>query len=325
LNREKKNAQKMNLIIGTRGSTLALWQARHVAAIIEDSNSGTTVSLTIIKTSGDKMLDTPLSVIGGKGLFTKEIEDALLERRVDIAVHSLKDLPTELPRGLLLAAIMRREDPRDVFVSRDGRDLEDLEPGARIGTSSLRRRAFLLNRYPALEVVPIRGNVDTRLRKIESEDLAGAVVAAAGIVRMGLRDRITSYLDPYVMIPAVGQGALAIECRVNDPQIEAVVNGLHDFGTSRCVLIERAFLQRMGGGCQVPMAAHCVTDGDGVRAVAAVVHPDGSPMLREVYAGRADDPRVGSRLADLLIERGAAAILRSVLQNWEPGPDDGTS
>lgn len=315
----------MNLIIGTRGSTLALWQARHVAAAIETANPGVTVSLSIIKTSGDKMLDTPLSVIGGKGLFTKEIEDALLDRRVDLAVHSLKDLPTELPRGLVLAAIMKREDPRDAFVSRDDRNLQDLEPGERIGTSSLRRRAFLLGRFPTLEVTSIRGNIDTRLRKIKSEGLAGAVVAAAGIVRMGLQERITSYLEPDFMIPAVGQGALAIETRTEDPAIEAIIKGLHDPPTSRCVLVERAFLRRMGGGCQVPMAAHCVPDaeGEGVRAIAAVVHPDGSPVLRDVYAGPGDDPGMGARLADLLIQRGAPEILRSVLPNWEPGPDDG--
>ncbi len=178
----------MKLIIGTRGSALALWQARYVARTIETHHRDVQVELLTIKTRGDKILDVPLAIIGGKGLFTKEIEDALLDGRVDLAVHSLKDLPTELPEGLCLAAVMEREDPRDVFISRDGRPIEALEAGAGIGTSSLRRGAFLLNRFPKLRVVSIRGNVDTRIRKIETENLAGVVLAAAGVRRMGLSD-----------------------------------------------------------------------------------------------------------------------------------------
>jgi hydroxymethylbilane synthase len=210
----------MKLTIGTRGSALALWQARHVASIIEEHHPSVKVELMTIKTQGDKILDAPLAQIGGKGLFTKEIEDALLDGRVDLAVHSMKDLPTELPKGLRLAAVMEREDPRDVFISRDGGPLEDLPRGARIGTSSLRRKAFLLNRYPGLEVISIRGNVDTRLKKIETENLAGIMLAAAGIIRMGFADRITSYMEPEAMIPAIGQGALAIETRESDPGVE---------------------------------------------------------------------------------------------------------
>ncbi len=311
----------MRLTIGTRGSALALWQARHVASEIEKSHLGIKVELMTVKTRGDKILDTPLAKIGGKGLFTKEIEDALLEGRVDLAVHSLKDLPTDLPPGLHVTAIMKREDPRDVFISRDGRKLEELEPGARIGTSSLRRRAFTLNRFPGLEVVSIRGNVDTRLRKIETENLAGIMLAAAGIVRMGLSERITSYMDLDVMLPAIGQGALAIETRMHDPATEILLVELNDPRTAECVKIERAFLQRMGGGCQVPMAAHCVTEGNGVRVVAAVVHPDGNPTVRDEYVGPGGDPRIGTRLADALLEQGADVILRSVLSDtWEPGP-----
>ncbi|MEW6113530.1 MAG: hydroxymethylbilane synthase, partial [Thermodesulfobacteriota bacterium] len=179
----------MKLRIGTRGSALALWQARHVASLIQELHPQTSIELVTIKTTGDKILDAPLATIGGKGLFTKEIEEALLEGRVDLAVHSMKDVPTELPDGLKLAAILKREDPRDVFISRDGRGLEELKSGERIGTSSLRRRAFILNRFPELEIISIRGNVDTRLRKIESENLAGILLASAGVKRMGFVDR----------------------------------------------------------------------------------------------------------------------------------------
>lgn len=310
----------MKITIGTRGSALALWQARHVARTIEEHHPDIRVELITIKTRGDKILDTPLAIIGGKGLFTKEIEDALLDGRADLAVHSLKDLPTELPEGLKLAATMKREDPRDVFISRDGRGLEELPTGAIIGTSSLRRKAFLLQRFPGLQVTPLRGNVETRLRKIESEGLAGVVLAFAGIKRMGFADRVTSVLDTDLMIPAIGQGAIAIETRENDPRVDAVVACLNDPETARCVAVERAFLARMGGGCQVPIAAHCVSEGEGIRVVAAVVHPDGRTMVKDNYAGPESDPAIGSRLADALIERGAADILKSVLgDDWEPG------
>jgi len=310
----------MKLIIGTRGSALALWQAGHVAAVIE-RNHRIKTELTIIKTRGDKILDTPLAQVGGKGLFTKEIEDALLDKRVDLAVHSMKDLPTELPEGLHIGAVLKREDPRDVFISRDGRLLDDLGPGARIGTSSLRRKAFLLNRFPDLEVISIRGNVDTRLKKMETEDLAGVILAAAGILRMGFSDKITSYLEPDLVIPAIGQGALAIETRVNDTDTNDVVAGLNHRETAACVRVERAFLKRMGGGCQVPMAAHCVLEGQGIEVTAAVVHPDGNPMLRDTFYAPEASPDTGTRLADALLLRGADVILKSVLSdNWEPGP-----
>jgi hydroxymethylbilane synthase len=292
-----------------------------VASAIENTHSNITVELATIKTQGDKILDTPLAQIGSKGLFTKEIEEALLDGRVDLAVHSMKDLPTDLPDGLKLSAIMKREDARDVFISRDGRNLEELEAGARIGTSSLRRKAFLLNRLPYLEVISIRGNVDTRLRKMETENLAGVMLAAAGILRMGFGDRVTTFLQPDSMIPAIGQGALAIETRADDPRTADVVTSLNHDDTAQCVQVERAFLRRMGGGCQVPMAAHCVIDGGRLKVTAAVVHPDGTPIIRDTLEGRMGDASTGSKLADTLIERGADTILRSVLdQHWEPGP-----
>ncbi|MGB6065960.1 MAG: hydroxymethylbilane synthase [Desulfomonilaceae bacterium] len=311
----------MKLTIGTRGSALALWQARHVAAAIEKVHSTISVELMTIKTQGDKILDTPLAQIGNKGLFTKEIEDALLAGKVDLAVHSMKDLPTDLPAGLEVAAVMQREDPRDAFISKDGRPLNELGTGARIGTSSLRRKAFLLSHFPHLEVISVRGNVDTRLKKIETEHLAGVMLAAAGILRLGYGDRVTSFLELDTMIPAIGQGALAIETRTDDHRTWDVVAALNHDDTAQCVSVERAFLRRMGGGCQVPMAAHCVIDGDRLKVVAAVVHPDGAPMIRDVLAGPRGEASTGSKLADMLIARGADAILRSVLdQDWEPGP-----
>jgi hydroxymethylbilane synthase len=311
----------MNLTIGTRGSALALWQAKHVAAAIEERHPHITVELTIIKTQGDKILDTPLAKIGTKGLFTKEIEDALLDGRVDLAVHSMKDLPTDLPDGLKLAAVMKREDPRDVFISRDARKLEELNRGEKIGTSSLRRKAFLLNRFPGLDVISIRGNVDTRLRKIETENLSGIMLAAAGILRMGFQDRITQFVDPTMMIPAIGQGALAIETRTSDPETEALIAHLDHPETAACVRIERAFLRRMGGGCQVPMAAHCVPEGDGVRVTGAVAHPDGAPIFRGSLYSDGPELDMGTRLADQLIEQGADEALRCVFSgDWEPGP-----
>jgi hydroxymethylbilane synthase len=311
----------MKLTIGTRGSALALWQARYVARTIETHHPDTQVELLTIKTRGDKILDVPLATIGGKGLFTKEIEDALLDGRADIAVHSLKDLPTDLPKGLCLAAVMEREDPRDVFISRDARPIEALEAGSAIGTSSLRRGAFLMNRFPELRIVSIRGNVDTRIRKIETENLAGVVLAAAGVRRMGLAERITAYFETDLMIPAIGQGALAIEARENDARTEKVTATLNHPETAACVQVERAFLQRMGGGCQVPMAAHCFRENDGFRVIAAVAHPDGTRMVRNTYEGEAINAHVGVNLADMLIGQGADTILRSVLaEDWKPVP-----
>lgn len=312
---------KKKLTIGTRGSALALWQARHVASIIGESDPAIQVELKIIKTRGDKILDAPLALIGGKGLFTKEIEDALLERSVDLAVHSMKDVPTELPEGLRIAAVMEREDPRDVFISANGQNLEDLPQGSRIGTSSLRRKAFLLNRFPGLDIISIRGNVDTRLRKIETEHLAGIILAAAGVLRLGFQQRITSFLDTGFMIPAIGQGALAIETRMNDPEVESVVRSLNHADTELCVRVERAFLLRMGGGCQVPMAAHCTKKDGAVHVNAAVVHPNGSPLLKETFSGKVENGSIGVELADTLIQRGADAILKNVLSDdWVPGP-----
>ncbi len=310
----------MRLRIGTRGSSLAIWQAQYVASAIQKANPEIHCELVIIKTKGDRILDAPLAHIGGKGLFTKEIEDSLLDSHVNLAVHSLKDLPTELPKGLCIAAFLKREDPRDVFLSQEGFRLDDLSPGARIGTSSLRRRAFILNRYPELNIVSIRGNLDTRLKKMESENLAGVVLAAAGLLRMGYSQRITSYLDPNVFIPAIGQGVLAIETREDDIELRKIIAVLNDSVTEICVEVERAFLRRMGGGCQVPMAAHCIAKDGGFRCLAAVIHPNGYPRVQDEFLGNSISEREGALLADRLLSQGASAILEEVLgREWSPG------
>ncbi len=296
-----------------------MWQARHVAGLLSKIDSSMDVELKIIKTQGDKILDAPLAKIGGKGLFTKEIEDALLEGTIDLAVHSMKDVPTEMPQGLVLGAILKREDPRDVFISRDSRSINELAPGEKVGTSSLRRRAFLLHRFPELEVVSIRGNVDTRVKKIESENLAGALLAAAGIIRMGYANRIKHFMGLDDMIPAIGQGAIGVQIRQDDKRLAAIVLNLDDSQTRECVLVERAFLMRLGGGCQVPMAAYCEPCSEGVRLEAAVTHPDGQPIYRDSYTGPLKDYSLGVMMADRLIDRGADSVLKSVLSSaWEP-------
>ncbi len=310
----------MKVIIGTRGSALAQWQARHVADLLKSRDPSIHTELQIIRTTGDKVLDVPLAKIGGKGLFTKEIEEALLDGSIHIAVHSMKDLPTELPPGLRLGAILKREDPRDAFVSRDGAMLSELGPTARIGTSSLRRRAFLLNRHPHLDIVPIRGNVDTRLRKVQSENLAGVILACAGMQRMGFASHITTCLDPEEMIPAIGQGALGIELPEKDGELAPLITELNHPETAACVLVERAFLLRMGGGCQVPLAAHAVWSDGSVHTRTAVVHPEGSPLMAAQESSHSSDIAVGSRLADVLIQRGADRVMREINgPDWEPG------
>jgi hydroxymethylbilane synthase len=298
-----------------------MWQARHVAGLLTTIDSGIDIELKIIKTQGDKILDAPLAKIGGKGLFTKEIEDALLDRTIDLAVHSIKDVPTEMPKGLRLGAILKREDPRDVFVSQDDRSIHELTKGDKIGTSSLRRRAFLLHKFPELEVVSIRGNVDTRIKKIETENLAGALLAAAGIIRMGFAGRIKHFMSVDDMIPAIGQGAIGVQVRNDDRGLRDLVTLLDDSETSRCVMVERAFLMRLGGGCQVPMAAYCEPCGGGVRLEVAVTHPDGTPIFRDSYNGPLTDHYLGVMMADRLIDRGADHVLKSVLSSdWKPVP-----
>jgi hydroxymethylbilane synthase len=296
--------------IGTRGSKLALWQAHWVKDTLMAGNAGLQVDIAIIKTKGDKILDVPLAKVGGKGLFVKEIEEALLAERIDVAVHSMKDMPAELPDGLCIGAVPEREDPHDVLISRCGNTLPDLEKGAAVGTSSLRRAAQLLHLRPDLSIFPLRGNLDTRLRKLDAGEMDAIVLAAAGVKRLGLSHRISEHLGNDVMLPAAGQGALCIEIREKDPETGPVVAALDHRETRRVVLGERAFLHRMGGSCQVPIAAHGKMVGEQYHLAGLVAEIDGSHTIRENGEGPADDTeRIGIELADRLLSMGAGRIL----------------
>jgi hydroxymethylbilane synthase len=315
--------ERCSLVIGTRGSQLALWQANHVADRLRTVFPNFTVTLETIKTTGDKILDVPLAQVGGKALFVKEIEEALLERRVDLAVHSMKDVPTDLPADLGIVAITEREDPFDVLISRTGARFADLPAGARVGTSSLRRQAQLLHHRPDLTIVPVRGNLDTRLRKLDREGLDAIVLAAAGVKRLGWTKRITEFLDPDICLPAIGQGALGIECRIpsgrGDPEAAwtpaAMANALNHRETQAAVLAERAFLRRLEGGCQVPFAAHARISNDRMLIRGLIATPDGQQFIAgERHGFLRDGETVGIALAEDLLTRGAAEILRAVLQ-----------
>ena len=306
-----------HVVIGTRGSALALWQAEHVADRLRAAQEGLKVSLKVIKTKGDKIQDVPLAKVGGKGLFVKEIEQAMTAGAVDIAVHSIKDVPAELAEGLVLVAIPERADPRDALVSRSGGGLESLPQGAVVGTSSLRRCCQLSHRRPDLELRDLRGNVDTRLRKLDEGQYDAVVLAAAGLKRLGLGDRISEVLDPSVMLPAVGQGALGIEIRKSDWQARQLVRGaLHHVPTNLRVSAERAMLAKLGGGCQVPVAGYAVLDEDGELHLEGLVgHPSGQPMYRcqQSSAGRTP-AELGQALAEELLGLGADAVLKEVYE-----------
>ncbi|HEY1524956.1 MAG TPA: hydroxymethylbilane synthase [Candidatus Angelobacter sp.] len=297
------------LRIGSRGSQLALWQANHVAALLRAQ--GHTVEIEIIKTTGDKITSVALAQVGTKGMFTKEIEEALHDRRVDLAVHSLKDVPTDLAQEFELAAIMKREDPRDAFISEKFAALEELPQGAKIGTSSLRRQCQLKSIRPDLEVFPLRGNVDTRLRKLESGEYDVIILAAAGISRLGLDTHVRSRISPDIMCPAVGQGALAIEIRRDDAQTKKLLAFLNDADTQAAIDCERALLGSLGGGCQVPIGAYAEKRGDRLYLRAMVGRPDGSEILREQADGT-DAVKLGRETAQTLLWRGADKILTDV-------------
>ncbi|HWP59341.1 MAG TPA: hydroxymethylbilane synthase [Candidatus Acidoferrales bacterium] len=295
--------------IGTRGSLLALAQARFVKERLQERYEGLEVETKIIKTSGDRFVSLPIKSVGGKGIFVKEIEEALLEGQVDVAIHSFKDLPTELTPGLCLAAVVEREDARDVCVSADGTSLKALPRGARVGTGSLRRRAQLLNWRGDLAVVPIRGNIDTRLKKLHNREVDCLVLAAAGLKRIGAEERITEYLEPEVCLGAVAQGALAVETRAGDAVNDAL-SFLHHAPTAAEVSAERAFLRRLGGGCHLPVAARAWANGAEVKLLGLVADIDGVKVVRGEISGSADESeRLGIELAEELLKRGAAAIL----------------
>jgi hydroxymethylbilane synthase len=295
------------LVIASRGSQLALWQARWVEGQL--AARGHACRIEIIKTTGDKITGVPLAQVGGKGLFTKEIEEALLDGRADLAVHSLKDLPTELPAGLVLAAVPPREDPRDAIV---GRRLADLPPGAKVGTSSLRRAAQLRKLRPDLAVESVRGNLDTRLRKLDEGQYDAILLAAAGLKRLGWADRIAEILPPETMCPAVGQGALAVETRSTGSGRDACA-ALDDGPTRAAVIAERAVLAALGGGCQVPIGANATVADGRLRLRAIVASADGSELVHAESDGRAADAAaIGRALGEELLGRGARAILEAV-------------
>ncbi len=302
---------RTSLRIGTRGSQLALTQSRWVQACLRQRHPHLTVELVTITTSGDRFVEQPLSAIGGKGLFVKEIEEALLAGSIDCAVHSMKDVPGELASGLVIAAVPAREDARDVLITRDGAELANLPRGARLGTSSLRRMALVRAARPDLEVTNLRGNVDTRLRKLNSGEFDAIVLASAGLRRLGIQPRGMVSFDPLQFTPAIGQGALAIESRDDDSA--EVVAVLDDARTRVAVSAERAFLCRAGGSCRTPLAAHATVDGDTLEMRALIASPDGRRVVRGERRGEsAAATDIGAVLAEELLQKGGAEILRAL-------------
>lgn len=313
--------------IASRGSELALWQSRHVEAALRAADPALRTEIQVVKTLGDRILDVPLAKIGDKGLFTKELDTALLNGDADLAVHSLKDVPTGLPEGLVIAAISLREDPRDVVLAREGlvlRSLSDLPAGSRVGTSSLRRRAQLHAARPDVEVHDLRGNLNTRLGKLDAGQYDAIILAAAGVLRLGWADRVACFLEPDAWLPAVGQGALAIVTRVDDATNRARLDGLHHSLTAACTTAERALLRSLEGGCQVPIGALAQASADDrvVTLRGLVADLDGTTVLRAEESGPMDEAReIGVRLAARLTEMGAREILahiRSTVGGVEP-------
>jgi hydroxymethylbilane synthase len=300
------------LIIGSRGSPLAVWQAQWVEIRLRELNPELSVSLQQIKTTGDRILDVPLATIGGKALFVKEIEEALERGEIDLAIHSMKDVPTQLPSGMEILAIPAREDPRDALIARSGLSLEKLPRGARIGTSSLRRQSQLLHARPDLTVVMLRGNLDTRLRKLEAGDYDAIVLAAAGLRRLGLDQKITEYLSHEVCLPAIAQGALGLEGRADDPFVREIVSGLENRSTRTAVTAERAFLERLEGGCQVPIAAHATIDKT-IRLQGLIASVDGRQLVRGALEGPlSEGVQIGKTLAERLLSQGGREILNEI-------------
>jgi len=301
------------LILGTRGSKLAVHQSEWVQARLQELAPGLTISLKRIQTSGDKILDVPLANIGGKGLFVKEIEDALLSGEIDLAVHSMKDVPTALPDGLEILCVPPREDARDALITRDGRRLGELKPGARIGTSSLRRQAQLLHHRPDLVIEMLRGNLDTRLRKLREGHFDAIVLAAAGLRRLGWDAEITEYLPVELSLPAIAQGALGIEARRDDHVVRDLLARFEHRPTRMTVTAERALLHRLEGGCQVPIAAHALLEGDTLTLDGLVASVDGRRMIRQQIRGQAADAhQLGTTLGERLLAAGGDVILKEI-------------
>ena len=302
--------------IATRKSALALWQAEYVKAELERHHPDLEVSLVPMVSKGDKILDVPLAKVGGKGLFVKELEHALLEKRADIAVHSMKDVPMEFPEGLGLEVICPREDPRDAFVSNEFASLDELPEGAVVGTSSLRRQCQLLAARPDLDIRFLRGNVNTRLAKLDAGEYQAIILAAAGLIRLEMADRIRDFIAPELSLPAGGQGAVGIECRMDDDVCKELLAPLHDSETARAVLAERAMNRRLEGGCQVPIASYAIERDGKLWLRGLVGDPDGSTMLFEEAEGNLDSGEsMGVAMAERLLEAGAKEILDKVYGN----------
>lgn len=310
---------KNNVVIGTRGSKLALWQAEWIKSELMKRTPGLKIELNKIKTTGDKILDVPLAKVGGKGLFVKEIEEALLNGEADLAVHSMKDVPTDFPAGLHLAVICEREDPRDAFLSgKQGTgfripDFKSLPRGATVGTSSLRRACQLLSVRPDLKIEQLRGNLDTRLRKLDKGQFDAIILAAAGVKRLGWADRITEILPVELSLPAIGQGAVGVECRTGDSFINELITPLDHPQTSVCVRAERALLKKLEGGCQVPIAAHARLEEGQIIIDGLVGSVSGDKIIRDRVQGTRDNAEaLGVKLAEMLLSKGAKEILAEV-------------
>ncbi|MDD1795647.1 hydroxymethylbilane synthase [Enterovibrio makurazakiensis] len=302
--------------IATRKSPLALWQAEYVKAALEATHPGLIVELVPMVTKGDIILDTPLAKVGGKGLFVKELEQAMIEGRADIAVHSMKDVPVEFPEGLGLVTICERDDPRDAFVSNRYESLSDLPQGAIVGTSSLRRQCQVREMRPDLVVNDLRGNVGTRLGKLDNGEYDAIILAAAGLKRLGLHDRIRNEIEPEEILPAVGQGAVGIECRLDDERVRTLLEPLSDANTTYRVLCERAMNNRLQGGCQVPIGSYSEIQGDQIYLRALVGEPDGSEIIRGEVTGPLEKAEeLGTGLAEQLLAEGARPILEKLYQD----------
>src|SRR5258708_4222398 len=312
-----KSPSAKPLRIATRKSQLALWQAEHVAGLLRRAHAGLEVELVPMLTQGDRIQDRSLAAIGGKGLFIKELEVALEKHRADIAVHSMKDLPGDLPAGLIIAAVLERVDARDALLTASAGRLDDLPRGARVGTSSPRRQAQLLAARPDLKIEGLRGNVDTRLRRLDSGDMDAIVLACAGLIRLGLEARITARLDPKMFLPAVAQGVIGIECRAADSRTVGLVAVLESQETRIVMDAERAFAHRLGGSCQSPIAAHARLEGQRLLLDGLVAEPDGSRLVRDTASGSIGDPaELGRRLAEKILDAGAGPLLQRLRAGW---------
>ena len=304
---------RKKIVIGTRSSKLALWQADYVAECLKEEYPGLEVEMKLMTTKGDKILDAPLAKIGGKGLFTKELEQEMLEGGIDLAVHSLKDMPTEVPEGLVIAAITKRADPGDAVVSLKYGHFADLPQGAKVGTSSLRRKAQLLHARPDLNIQDLRGNVNTRLRKLEEENFDAIVLAVAGLTRLGFKDRIAEVMPREIMLPAVGQGALAIEARGDDAEILEMLAFLNDADMVACAKGERAFLAKVEGGCQVPVGVYGSVEQDELQLEAVIASLDGTRLYRDKLTGaKSEAEELGGELAEKLLAAGGLEIMQEL-------------